>query len=207
MRILTFLLTIVVFSGCSEAQNNTNKGYEVGDVAEDFHLKGVSGEKISMKDDYPEAKGYIVTFFCNHCPYVQAYEERIIDLHEDYAPKGYPVIAVNPNDPEIVPEDSYKSMQEKAEKKGYPFPYLIDKTQKVAKTFGATKTPHVFLLDKQENEKLKVAYIGTIDDNIEKPDQVKKQYVRNAIQALEAGKKPDPKHTKAIGCTIKWTKE
>ncbi len=207
MRISTFLLALFLFAGCSEAQDQNNKGYEVGDIAKDFNLKGVSGEKISMKENFPDANGYIVTFFCNHCPYVQAYEDRIIDLHKDYAPKGYPVIAVNPNDPDIVPEDSYENMKEKAKNKGYPFPYLIDKTQEVAKTYGATRTPHVYLLEKQNNGKLKVAYIGTIDDNIENPDQVKKQYVRNAIKAIEAGEKPEPKHTKAIGCTIKWTKE
>ncbi len=207
MRILIYVLLMGLIISCSSAQNQSKDGYEVGDKARDFNLKGVSGEKISMKSDFPDAKGYIVTFFCNHCPYVQAYEERIIKLHKDYAPKGYPVIAINPNDPEIVPEDSYKNMKEKAEEKNYPFPYVIDKTQNVAKTYGATRTPHVFLLEKKKDETLKVAYIGTIDDNIENPGKVKAQYVRSAIKALENGKEPDPKHTKAIGCTIKWTKE
>ena len=207
MRILSAVLFSILIIGCSNAQENGEKGYEVGDIAEDFNLKGVRGEKVSMKGDFPDAKDYIVTFFCNHCPYVQAYEERIIQLHKDYAPKGYPLIAINPNDPEIVPEDSYENMKKRAEKRNYPFPYLIDRTQEVAKTYGATKTPHVFLLDKQADESLKVVYIGTIDDNIEHPDRVKKRYVRSAIKAVENGKKPDPSHTKAIGCTIKWTKE
>lgn len=199
---LVFLLSL---TACSGGQNLSEGGYNVGDTAEDFDLKGVSGEQISMKKDLPDAKGYIVTFFCNHCPYVQAYEDRIIQLHEDLAPKGYPVIAVNPNDPDIVPEDSYKNMKERAEKRNYPFPYVIDETQKVAKTYGATRTPHVFLLDKQESGKLKVAYIGTIDDNIENPGQVEQRYVRQAVQALESDKEPEPAKTKAIGCTIKWS--
>lgn len=206
-RFCLLFIFALILSGCSNAQDQNNNGYQVGDKATDFSLKGVSGEQISMKEDYPDAKGYIVTFFCNHCPYVQAYEDRIIQLHKDMAEKGYPVIAINPNDPEIVPEDSYQNMKEKAERKGYPFPYLIDKTQNVAKTFGATRTPHVFLLDKQNNGNLQVAYIGTIDDDIENPDQVKEQYVRKAVKALENGEQPDPKRTKAIGCTIKWTNE
>jgi len=207
MRLLTLITAFSLLVACFNAQNQNIQGYEVGDIATDFNLKGVSGEKISMKEDFPEAEGYIVTFFCNHCPYVQAYEERIMQLHEDFAPTGYPVIAVNPNDPEIVPEDSYKNMKEKAERKGYPFPYVIDRTQQVARTYGAAHTPHVFLLNKKEGGKLKVAYIGTIDDNIENPDKVSQQYVRSAVKALKAGRKPDPAHTKAIGCTIKWTKE
>ena len=205
MRYLLVILLVVTAISCSSDQNPGGEGYEIGDTAKDFNLKGVSGEKISMKEDMPDAKGYIVTFFCNHCPYVQAYENRIIQLHKDMAPKGYPLIAVNPNDPDIVPEDSYENMKERAIKEEYPFPYVIDRTQEVAKTYGATRTPHVFLLDKQESGKLEVAYIGTIDDNTENPGQVEKQYVREAIQALEAGKSPDPAKTKAIGCTIKWS--
>lgn len=205
MRLISFFAVVLLTVSCSQGKNPGDGGYEVGDTAEDFNLKGVSGEKISMKADMPEAKGYIVTFFCNHCPYVQAYEDRIIQLHKDLAPKGYPVVAVNPNDPEIVPEDSYENMKEKAKKRNYPFPYVIDRSQEVAKRFGATRTPHVFLLDKQENGDLKVAYIGTIDDNIENPGKVKKQYVRDAVDALENGKAPQTTKTKAIGCTIKWS--
>jgi thiol-disulfide isomerase/thioredoxin len=204
MRFFLMLSLTLLLSSCSNGQNAGQQGYEVGDAVRDFNLKGVSGEKISMKEDFPDAKGYIVTFFCNHCPYVQAYEERIIQLHKDLAPKGYPVIAVNPNDPDIVPEDSYENMKKRTKKRNYPFPYVIDQTQNVAKRFGATRTPHVFLLDKQDNGKLRLAYIGTIDDNIENPSKVKRQYVREAVKAIDEGKKPPTTKTKAIGCTIKW---
>jgi thiol-disulfide isomerase/thioredoxin len=205
MRFFIMLSMILFISSCSNGQNAGQQGYEVGDVVRDFNLKGVSGEKISMKEDFPDAKGYIVTFFCNHCPYVQAYEERIIELHKDMAAKGYPLIAVNPNDPDIVPEDSYENMKKRAEKQNYPFPYVIDQTQDVAKRFGATRTPHVFLLDKQDDGKLRLAYIGTIDDNIENPGKVKKQYVREAVSAIDQGNQPPTTKTKAIGCTIKWS--
>lgn len=205
MRFFLVLSLTLLLSSCSSGQSAGQQGYEVGDVVRDFNLKGVSGEKISMKEDFPNAKGYIVTFFCNHCPYVQAYEERIIQLHKDLAPKGYPVIAVNPNDPDIVPEDSYENMKKRTKKRNYPFPYVIDKTQNVAKRFGATRTPHVFLLDKQDNGKLKLAYVGTIDDNIENPSKVKRQYVREAVKAIDKGQKPPITKTKAIGCTIKWS--
>jgi thiol-disulfide isomerase/thioredoxin len=205
MRYLILLSFTLILAACSNGQNVREGGYEVGDKAQDFNLKGVSGEKVSLKEDLPDAKGYIVTFFCNHCPYVQAYEDRIVQLHKDLAPKGYPVVAVNPNDPEIVPEDSYQNMKERARKRDYPFPYVIDQTQEVAKRFGATRTPHVFLLDKQSNGDLRVAYIGTIDDNIENPGKVKHQYVREAVKALEKGNKPPTTKTKAIGCTIKWS--
>ncbi len=207
MRFFLMLSLTLLLSSCSNGQNAGQRGYEVGDAVRDFNLKGVRGEKISMKEDFPDAKGYIVTFFCNHCPYVQAYEERIIKLHKDLAPQGYPVIAVNPNDPDIVPEDSYKNMKKRAEKRNYPFPYVIDRTQNVAKRFGATRTPHVFLLDKQEDGKLNLAYIGTIDDNTENPSKVKHQYVREAVSAIEQGKSPTTTKTKAIGCTIKWSDE
>ena len=191
-------LSLFISFGAVHAQH----GYEVGDMAEDFELKNVDGSMVSMSD-YEDAKGFAVIFTCNHCPYAQAWEQRIIDLHEEYAPKGYSVIAINPNDPKLQPEDSFEKMQERAEDKAYPFPYLFDAEQTVYKKYGATKTPHVFLLDKQENGKLKVTYIGAVDDNYEDPEAVEEKYLASAIDALLAGNKPKPKHTKAIGCSIK----
>jgi peroxiredoxin len=177
-------------------------GYNVGDQAADFKLKNVDGKFVSLSD-YPNAKGFIVIFTCNHCPFAQAYQDRIIALDKEYKTKGYPVIAINPNDPSLVPDDSYQAMQVRAREKGYTFPYLIDETQEVYKTYGASHTPHVFLLKKEANGKLVVKYIGAIDDNYQDASAVTQNYVKNAVDNLIAGKDPDPNFTKAIGCSIK----
>ena len=177
------------------------EGYQVGDKAADFKLKNVDGSYISMSD-YPEAKGFVVVFTCNTCPYAQAYENRIIAIDKKYAPLGYPVIAINPNDPSIVPGDSFEAMKERAKEKNYPFPYLKDANQEVYKEYGATRTPHIFLLNKNGNA-LVVKYIGTIDDNYKDASAVQQTFLADAIDALLAGKNPEPSTTKAIGCSIK----
>lgn len=174
-------------------------GYRVGDVARDFNLKNVDGKIVSL-GKMKKAKGYVVIFTCNHCPFSVAYEDRIIALHKKYAKKGFPVVAINPNDKDIQPADSYENMQKRAKEKGFPFVYLYDETQEIARAYGATRTPHVFLLDKN----LRVRYIGAIDDNHEEPNAVKERYLENAIEALLAGKEIPRTETKAIGCTIKW---
>lgn len=179
-------------------------GYQIGDVAADFKLKNVDGKMVSMAD-YPDAKGFIVIFTCNHCPYSKAYEERIIELDKTYKAKGYPVIAINPNDPEAMPDDSFEKMQVRAKEKGFTFPYLMDEGQKVYPQYGATRTPHVYILQRSE-EGPKVAYIGAIDDNHEDASKVSAQYVASAVDALIAGKQPEPQTTKAIGCGIKKKK-
>lgn len=172
--------------------------YTVGDVAEDFTLKNVDGNMVSLSD-YKDSKGIIVIFTCNHCPFAQLYEQRIIDLHRQFAPKGYPVVAINPNSPAIVPEDSFDKMQERARQRHYPFVYLFDEQQTVFPKFGATRTPHVFLLD----DKRVIRYIGAIDNNAEAPNSTTKHYVEDAINALMRGEKPDPDFTRAAGCTVK----
>jgi len=177
---------------------------KVGDKAPTFSLKNVDGRTISLAD-YQKEKGVVLIFTCNHCPYAQAYEERIIALHKELAPKGFPVVAINPNDPQIVPEDSYENMQKRAKEKKYPFVYLFDETQAVAKAYGAQKTPHVFLL-KNTSEGFVVAYIGAIDDSPNDPKKVQKRYVAEAVEALLAGKPVPIAETKAIGCSIKWRK-
>jgi len=177
------------------------QGYKVGDEAIDFKLKNVDGTTVSLAD-FPEAKGFIVIFTCNHCPFSVAYEDRIIALDKNYKAKGYPVIAINPNDPEIVPADGFKEMQQRAAEKGFKFPYLLDEGQKIYPIYGATRTPHVFLLNK-DGKSLKVAYIGAIDDNSQDENAVSQKYLENAINALLSGNTPDPDFTKAIGCTIK----
>ncbi|MBP6304212.1 MAG: thioredoxin family protein, partial [Bacteroidia bacterium] len=136
-------------------------GYAVGDTAKDFSLLNINGKVFSL-NQLAQAKGYIIIFTCNHCPFSQAYEQRIIDLDKKYAPLGYPVVAINPNDPVAEPEDSYPNMIKRAKEKGYTFPYLLDSTQQTAKTYGAKRTPHVYLLNKTAANILKVEYIGAI---------------------------------------------
>jgi peroxiredoxin len=180
------------------AQQDAASGLQVGDVAPDFSLKGVDGEMYSL-ESFADAKGYIVTFTCNHCPFSVLYEDRLIELHNKYAPQGYPVIAINPNDPEAQPLDSFDAMIERSNEKGFPFVYLFDDGQTVYPKYGAERTPHIFLLDASR----KVRYIGAIDDSARDAEAVKTRYVENAITAMEAGQEPDPSFTKAVGCTIK----
>jgi peroxiredoxin len=180
------------------------QGYEVGDKAMDFKLLNVDGKIVSMAD-YPDAKGFIVIFTCNHCPYSVAYEDRKIALSKQFEPLGYPVIAINPNDSTLQPQDSYSQMIVRANEKQFPYPYLLDADQSVFKTYGATRTPHVFLLNKEEGD-LIVKYIGAIDNNYEDANEVTEKYVEAAIAALQKGKNPDPAFTKAVGCTIKYKK-
>lgn len=179
-------------------------GYKVGDIATDFKLKNTDSKLVSLAD-YKKAKGFIVVFTCNHCPFAQAYEQRIIDLHNKYAAKGFPVVAINPNDKTRAPEDSYENMVIRAKDKKYPFAYVYDESQEIAKKYGATRTPHVYILSKTKAGN-KVEYIGAIDDNSEEPKEVTEKYVENAINSLLAGKPVAKSSTKAIGCTIKWKK-
>ena len=178
-----------------------HEGLHIGDTAPDFKLKNIDGSMVSLAD-MKDAKGYIVVFTCNHCPYAVMYEDRLVELHNTYAPKGYPVVAINPNDTEVVPSDSFEAMQERAKEKAFPFVYLMDEGQKVYPKYGATKTPHVFLLSKEKV----VSYIGAIDDNHEDETAVKVKYLENAIAAMEKGVAADPETTKAIGCSIKTVK-
>lgn len=175
-----------------------NSGFQLGDKASDFDLKSVDGKNYSLAS-FKDAKGFIVVFTCNSCPFAVMYEDRIVELSKKYGKKGYQVIAINPNDPEVKPDDSYEKMKVRAKDKGFDFPYLFDEGQKVYPAYGATKTPHVFLLDKNHV----VKYIGAIDDNAEDASQVEEKYLENAIAALDKGKEPIPAVTKAIGCSIK----
>lgn len=177
------------------------EGYNVGDKAMDFKLKNIDQKQVSLSS-YPDAKGFVVIFTCNGCPYAQAYQDRIVAIDKKYKSQGYPVIAINPNDPGIAPDDSFEQMVAVAKKKGFTFPYLVDEKQEVYKAYGATKTPHVYLLQKKGSD-LVVQYIGAIDDNYKDASQVKTAYLANALDAVIAGKSPEPSSTKAIGCGIK----
>lgn len=195
-RLYLYVISTLVLTASAFAQ-----GYKPGDAVTDFKLKNVDGQMVSLSG-FPEAKGFIIVFTCNHCPYAQAYQERIIALDKKYKPKGYPVIAIQPNDPALQPQDGFDEMKKRAAAKGYTFPYLLDEGQKVYPVYGAQRTPHVFVLQKTGGRNV-VRYIGAIDDNYEDPSAVKQPYVANAVDALLAGKTADPDFTKAIGCSIK----
>lgn len=180
------------------------KGYEVGDEATDFKLKNTDGKMISLSD-YKKAKGFIVVFTCNHCPYAKKYEDRIVALDKKYKSQGYPVIAINPNDPNVQSEDSYQKMIERAKEKGFTFPYLVDEGQKIYPQYGATKTPHVFVLQKEGSKNI-VKYIGAIDNNYEDPNDVSERYAEDALDALLKNEPVKMTKTVAIGCTIKVKK-
>lgn len=196
---ITILAVCAVF--ISATLPNSDGGYAIGDKAENFELKNVDGEMISL-DGYENAKGYVIIFTCNTCPYAKFYEDRIIALHEELAPQGYHVIAINPNDPTIKPGDSYEEMQFRSSEKEYPFPYLFDEEQDIFPKFGAKSTPHAFVLDEDRI----VKYIGAIDDSPRDSEGVKVSYVKDAIAAIDKGEDPEVTYTKAIGCGIKSKK-
>jgi len=179
------------------------EGYKVGDNARDFSLKNIDGSMVSLSNYSHATKGAIVIFTCNHCPVAQAYQDRIIALNNKYQPLGYPVVAINSNDFNAVTDDSYENMQKRAKEKGFTFPYLLDQTQEIASTYGAMKTPHVFVLQKEGNA-FKVKYIGAIDDNKDDANAVTHKYVETAVNELLTGKPVSQNYTKAIGCGIKW---
>lgn len=163
-----------------------------------FALKSTDG-KITRSEDYP-AKVLGVIFSCNHCPYAQAWEGRLIQIQRDYANRGVQFLLISSNDPTKYPDDSFENMQVRAKQRNYPFPYLFDETQGVARQYGATRTPEIFLFDDHRI----LRYHGAPDDNYEDPRAVRQPYLRDAIEALLAGKQPALADTKPVGCTIKW---
>lgn len=176
--------------------------YEVGAVAADFRLRNVDGQMVSL-GDYRSGKGVIVVFTSNHCPFSRAYEDRLVELHRKFAAEGYPIVAINSNDPAAYEEDSFSNMQARSQQKQFPFPYLVDETQRVAKTYGASRTPHVLVLRKS-GEQFVVQYVGAIDDNSQDPSSVTRRYVDEAVTNLLAGKPVVSTSTKSVGCAIKW---
>ncbi|HYI77157.1 MAG TPA: thioredoxin family protein [Chryseolinea sp.] len=199
MKKITFLGSIIL---AAILISGKPMKYEIGDEVADFKLKNVDGKMVGLSD-YTSGKGAIVIFDCNTCPYSKAYNDRIIGLNKKYAGKGFPVIAINANDAQSSPGDSYEEMVSQAKRKKYDFPYLIDESQTVARSFGATNTPHVFVLQ-NTGSAFKVAYIGTIDNNSRDESSVTKKYVEEAVDALLAGQSVSNPSTKAIGCGIKW---
>jgi peroxiredoxin len=197
-------LLLFVTAAALLSATDVTQGYKVGDKAMDFKLKNINDKDVSLAE-YKDAKGFIVVFTCNHCPFSKKYEDRIIALDRKYKDKGYPVIAINSNDAVQCPDDNFENMKKRAQEKGFTFPYLQDATQEIAKTYGATRTPHVYILQKEKTD-LVVKYIGAIDDNSDDEKAVTVRYVEAATDALMAGKSVNPDFTKAIGCTIKWKK-
>jgi len=199
--LLANLILIVFFLNHSGYLKENDKGYGIGDYATDFSLPDINGKNVSLSD-YKDAMGFLVIFTCNTCPYSIAYEDRIIALDKKYKTKGVPVIAINPNDPNLQPADGVTYMKKRATEKGFTFPYLIDKGQEIFPQYGATKTPHVYLLEKTKKGNI-VRYIGTIDDNYSNASAVKTKYVENAIDAMLKGEQISITTTRAIGCSIK----
>ncbi len=189
-------LTLFAFTNITD-----DKGYEVGDMATDFSLENIDGNMVSLSD-YENAKGFIVIFTCNTCPYAVAYEDRVEALNKKYADKGYPVIAIMPNNTEVKPGDNMEAMQARAKAKGFTFPYLMDKDQEIYPQYGATKTPHIYLLQKTKKGNV-VKYIGAIDDNYKDAESVTEKYVEDAVDTLLKGGEIKVTATRAIGCSIK----
>lgn len=165
----------------------------------DLEMKNVDGTMVSIAEA-AGPKGTLVLFTCNHCPYVKAWEERMDDLGNAYLAKGIGVIAINPNDPEVQPPDSFEAMQERAKERGRKYPYVVDATSDVARAFGATKTPEAFLFDASG----KLVYHGTVDDNVKDAEEVTKRWLADALEAVASGKTPEVRQTKALGCSIKF---
>jgi peroxiredoxin len=172
---------------------------KLGSKAANFTLPGVDGKNHSL-DDFTDKKAVAVIFSCNHCPYVQAYEERMIEIQRDYAVKGVQVVAINSNETKNFPEDDFPHMVKRAKDRKFNFPYLRDEDQSIAKAYGPGKTPEVFLFD----QGLVLRYHGAIDDNYQDPAKVKRKYVREALDDMLAGKPLRTKETAAVGCSIKW---
>lgn len=171
---------------------------KIGSKVPDFNLPAVDGKSYSL-NSFDEKKALIIVFCCNHCPYVQAYEERIKQIQKDYE-KDLQVVAINSNEDINYPEDSFEEMKKRSTQRQFNFPYLRDETQQIAKAYGATHTPEIFLFDKER----KLAFHGKIDDNWQDEKNVRSRYLRNAIEELLAGKTISVPETFTIGCTIKW---
>ena len=175
------------------------KTLKIGSSLPAFSLKGADGKTYDT-EFFKDKKALVIIFSCNHCPYVQAYEDRIITIQNDYAGKGVAVMAINSNDDIQYGEDSFENMIKRSNEKGFNFPYLRDESQEIAKKFDASHTPEIFVF----GEKRELRYHGKIDDNWKEPDRVKSKYLQDALDELLAGKEISVPETFSIGCTIKW---
>lgn len=192
---------ILLFSVITLTVNAQIKTLTVGEIAPAISLKNVDNKQVSF-EDYPNAKGFIIVFTCNTCPVAQAYEQRIIELSKNMTPLGYPVIAINPNDPAVAAGDSFVKMQDRSKAKKYPFPYLFDAGQTITNLYGATRTPHLFLAQKTDKG-LVIKYTGAIDDDQGDSNPSRNKFVEDAVKALNANQTPAITSTKAIGCMVR----
>jgi len=172
---------------------------ELGTRAPDFCLLGVDGKEYSL-DSFKKAKILIVVFSCNHCPAVIGSQDRMVQLYKDCKPKGVEMIAINSNEDQNHPDDSFEKMKVRAREKGFAFPYVRDETQEVARAYGALCTPHFYVFDRDR----RLRYTGRMDDNPYDASKVTRHELRNALDALLAGKKPPVELTNPIGCNVKW---
>jgi peroxiredoxin len=178
-----------------------SRDLELGMPCPDFRLRSVDG-KTSARDDFREKPVLVVLFICNHCPYVQAVEDRIIALNREYAPRGVQLVGICANDPTDYPDDRPERLLERWRRKGYGFPYLVDEGQDVARAFHAVCTPDIYVFDHDR----RLAYHGRIDDDWQNPSRVTRRELAAALDALLAGRKPSPEQVHSIGCSIKWKK-
>ena len=198
---MNVIYSLLIFFAAVLTNDSVDSGYDIGDIATDFNLENIDGKFVSLSN-FNHAKGFIIVFTCNTCPYAVLYEDRIEALNKKYASQGYPLIAIMPNNVQTKPGDSMKSMKQRAIDKGFTFPYLIDAGQKIYPQYGATKTPHVYILESTTRGPV-VRYIGGIDDNYKDATLVKTNYVEDAIEALKKGNIIKQTTTRAIGCSIK----
>ncbi len=172
---------------------------KIGQKAPFFQLNGVDGKEY-LSENFFEKKFLVIVFMCNHCPYVLAYIERIKALAKAFTTKNVQFIGINANDSIKYPQDSFENMKIFAVEKNLSFLYLYDKTQEVARAYGALLTPHVMVFDKEQ----KLVYNGGIDDNWKYPEKATKHYLKDALIALTEGKTPEEQLTPCIGCSVKW---
>ena len=205
MKLASMVSAIAIVTGAAaavsagESTGGIAIGTKVPAAVAKTKMKNVDGKMLSITDVTGKA-GTLVVFTCNHCPFAKAWEQRIVELGNTYAGKGIGVILVNANDPTTHPEDGFEEMQARAKSRGMKVPYVVDDTSGVAKAFGASVTPEAFLFDKAG----KLAYHGAVDDNRNEPDKVKTRYLKDALDAVVAGKAPAVTETKGLGCGIKF---
>ncbi len=198
--IATGLFALVLLSAAYAAE--PPEQLEIGKPAPSFNLPNVDGKMVDSAELLKNNKALVVVFMANHCPVAVAYQDRLIEIQKDYKERGVAIVAISSNDAAAYPTDSFENMKKRAEEKKYNFPYLYDESQEVARSFRATCTPHVFVIDAKGN----LAYRGAVDDNRD-PKKVTNAYLRDALDAVLAGKPASPATTKQVGCSIKWKKE
>jgi peroxiredoxin len=170
-----------------------------GDAAPEFALPGVDGRTYRLADHAKDPL-LLVVFWCNHCPYVQAWEGRMIEIGRKYGPRGVAIALINSNDARAYPEDRLEVMIRRAQEKGYPFPYLVDETQEVAHAYGALVTPHALLFDRDR----RLLFQGKIDNDHQHPERVTERYLERALDQALAGETVAPAELPVVGCTVKW---